>query len=126
MFGIKLPRFYPVFSWIQIEVTTKCNASCVYCPHYLCRSNWIKRDIPFDVMKFIEPALPTTGLVYLQGWGEPLLYPDLWKMIDFLKKRNVLMFGYFLGVYITNPYANKEVGRLLDLFLAAGEIEKKR
>ena len=87
MFGIKLPRFYPVFSWIQIEVTTKCNASCVYCPHYLCRSNWIKRDVPFDVMKFIEPALPTTGLVYLQGWGEPLLYPDLWKMIDFLKKK---------------------------------------
>ena len=125
MFRIRLPRFYPVFSWIQIEVTTKCNASCVYCPHYLCRSSWIKRDISFEIMKFIEPALPTTDLVYLQGWGEPLLYPDLWKMIEFLKKRNVRIGLTSNGTLITREIARRLVEAEVDIiaFSLAGTDE---
>ena len=69
-------------------------------------------------LEFHEP-------VAAKPWGNGVLAEGA-ILANFLKKRNVLMFGYFLGVYITNPYANKEVGRLLDLFLAAGEIEKKK
>ncbi|WP_457572446.1 radical SAM/SPASM domain-containing protein [Desulfovulcanus sp.] len=115
MFKIRLPRFYPVFSWIQIEVTTKCNASCLYCPHYLCRSNWINREVSLKIMEFIEPALPTTDLVYLQGWGEPLLYPDLWKMIDFLKKRGVRVGLTSNGTLITREIARRLVETEVDI-----------
>ena len=33
----------------------------------------------------IEPSFPKTGLVFLQGWGEPLLHPGLWEMVSRVK-----------------------------------------
>jgi MoaA/NifB/PqqE/SkfB family radical SAM enzyme len=66
-------------------------------------------------MKFIEPALPTTDLVYLQGWGEPLLYPDLWKMIEFLKKRNVRIGLTSNGTLITREIARRLVEAGVDI-----------
>jgi MoaA/NifB/PqqE/SkfB family radical SAM enzyme len=37
--------------------------------------------MPFDTFERILPALAKTELVFLQGWGEPLLNPDFLKMV---------------------------------------------
>ncbi len=66
--------------WIQIEVTSRCNAACVYCPRTVYRENWRDRDISLETFARITPSLHKIGLVYLQGWGEPLLHPHFFEL----------------------------------------------
>lgn len=66
----------PRFDWLQIEVTSHCNAACRYCPHTLYRSHWQSRHLPPAVFHRLLPIFRKVNLVYLQGWGEPLLHPD--------------------------------------------------
>lgn len=75
-----------IWDWIQIEVTSFCNASCRYCPHTTYKTVWINRHLEFELYKTLEQHLHKTELVYLQGWGEPFLNPQIFDMIDFAKK----------------------------------------
>jgi MoaA/NifB/PqqE/SkfB family radical SAM enzyme len=67
--------------WIQIEVSSRCNGRCCYCPvgHFRGR----RRDIlmPMEVFERLEPFFPSADLIFLQGWGEPLLHPRFWEMV---------------------------------------------
>nr|NJM02855.1 radical SAM protein [Desulfobacula sp.] len=74
----------PELDWIQVEVTSRCNAACVYCPQPLIGH---KRHMPLGLFKTLLPFLRYTDLVYLQGWGEPLLNPDLFSMIRACKAK---------------------------------------
>jgi len=78
---------YPHLDWIQIGVTSRCNASCVYCPQWTMRKVWKGEDMPLSVFKKLSPAFSRTGLVYLQGWGEPLLHPEFFEMLGLVKKK---------------------------------------
>jgi MoaA/NifB/PqqE/SkfB family radical SAM enzyme len=69
----------PQTAWIQVEVTTRCHAACIYCPRTAYRSVWHDRLLPLDAFKCLLPALKKTRLVHLQGWGEPFLHPDFFK-----------------------------------------------
>jgi len=73
--------FFPRLDWLQIEVTTHCNAGCAYCPHTLYQSSWQSRHLSLAVFERLLPALQKIDLVYLQGWGEPLLHPDFFTMV---------------------------------------------
>jgi MoaA/NifB/PqqE/SkfB family radical SAM enzyme len=70
----------PVFDWIQVEVTTHCNAACTYCPHTVYRNSWASRHLPLQAFKKLIPAFSRTRMVHLQGWGEPFLNPDSFAM----------------------------------------------
>jgi MoaA/NifB/PqqE/SkfB family radical SAM enzyme len=75
----------PELDWIQVEVTSRCNAACIYCPQPLLHK---KVDMSFELFKHILPFIRYTDLVYLQGWGEPLLNPDLFSMLQACKEKN--------------------------------------
>ncbi|MEW6659459.1 MAG: radical SAM protein [Thermodesulfobacteriota bacterium] len=75
----------PRWDWIQVEVTTCCNASCFYCPRTVYRDRWPNRHLSLETFKRLLPAFSQTGLVYLQGWGEPLLNPDFFAMAALAK-----------------------------------------
>ena len=75
----------PELDWVQVEVTSRCNAACIYCPQPLL---YRKQHMPFSLFKQLLPYLGYTNLVYLQGWGEPLLNPDLFDMIHACKGKN--------------------------------------
>lgn len=72
--------------WMQIEVTTRCNASCHYCPRTTYRNCWDNRDLSFENFKTLLPVIAYTKMVHLQGWGEPFLHPHLFEMIALAKK----------------------------------------
>lgn len=78
--------FLPHLDWLQVEITSRCNAACFYCPRTLYGSAWQNRHLALDVYKKLLPALKYTGLAYLQGWGEPFLHPDFLTMVDLAKK----------------------------------------
>ena len=72
---------------IQIEVSTKCQLRCCYCPRTLLKDRWRSEDISWDNFARLLPYVGKAGLVHLQGWGEPLLHPDIWKMARAIKEK---------------------------------------
>ena len=98
----------PELDWIQVEVTSRCNAACIYCPQPLF---YRKQHMPFRLFKQLLPYLGYTNLVYLQGWGEPLLNTDLFAMIRACKAK-----GKRVG-FTTNGMllSDETIRRLIDL-----------
>jgi MoaA/NifB/PqqE/SkfB family radical SAM enzyme len=79
------PRPCPRWDWIQVEVTSDCNAACEYCPRTAYRDRWTSRTLPLETFRGLQPFLNRAAMVHLQGWGEPLLHPDFFTLIDLAK-----------------------------------------
>lgn len=96
---------------IQIEITSRCLMRCVFCPNKTVGPQWQHGDLPWeDFRDHIGPHLSRFDLVYLQGWGEPLLHPHLWDMIRTCKSA-----GCRAGFTTCGGLLNEENGqRLLD------------
>jgi len=62
---------------LQVEVTTRCTRSCVVCPRSALAERWRQLDLDAEAWRRITPDLEVFEHVHLQGWGEPLLHPDL-------------------------------------------------
>jgi MoaA/NifB/PqqE/SkfB family radical SAM enzyme len=75
----------PRTAWTQVEVTTRCNAACIYCPRTAYRDAWQDRSLSLDAFRGLLPALRKTRLVHLQGWGEPFLHPDFFTLVALAK-----------------------------------------
>jgi len=72
---------------IQVEVSTKCQLKCGFCPRTLFKDRWRSEDISWDHFVRILPYAGKVELVHLQGWGEPLLHPGIWKMATAIKEK---------------------------------------
>ncbi|QGP93916.1 Coenzyme PQQ synthesis protein E [Neomoorella glycerini] len=73
---------------LQLEVTSRCQLECSFCPHTLLQDGWYDTDIRWDVFeRYIVPYLRQVGLIYFQGWGEPLLHPRLFDMLQLAKEQ---------------------------------------
>ena len=65
---------------VQFEVTGACNLRCRMClVRYAPPLNKIEGSLPFELFKRVVDALPELRKVTLQGLGEPLLAPDLFR-----------------------------------------------
>jgi len=78
---------YPGLDWIQVGITTRCNAGCIYCPNPVFRKKDSGRHMSMQVFNGLSSAFPRAGLVYLQGWGEPLMHPEFMCMLKMVKNR---------------------------------------
>lgn len=79
------------FDWIQLEVSSCCNASCVYCPHTVYNKTWSNQRLPLSTFKVLLPVLANAKLVFLQGWGEPFLNPDIFDMVALAKEAGCMV-----------------------------------
>lgn len=79
----------PIFA--QIEPTTYCNCRCIMCGRtYMLKKGDLKPEhMKFKDFKKIMLKMPYCETVHLQGHGEPLFNPDLFKMVRFCKKREI-------------------------------------
>jgi MoaA/NifB/PqqE/SkfB family radical SAM enzyme len=80
--GLTLPRL----DWIQVEVSSHCNALCTYCPRTVHRKAWLNRTMPLRDFARLAPAFARAGMVHLQGWGEPFLNAEILAMIGVAKR----------------------------------------
>ncbi len=101
------------FEAFQIEVTSRCNLRCVMCPVTLLADRWPALDLPWESFQRIARAFEKTKWVYLQGWGEPLLHPQLFDMIGVAKSAGCRVGFTTNGTRLTLKTAD----RLLDLGL---------
>lgn len=79
---------YP--SLIHVEVTNRCNLNCKMCGRTLMSLKG-KSDLSFDLyVKIIDQASRMgTEMIILHSWGEPLLHPDIDKMIFYASQRGL-------------------------------------
>jgi radical SAM protein with 4Fe4S-binding SPASM domain len=86
----KLYRVDRVPIHLDVELTTRCNLGCEFCP--LFNNNIPNIDMPFEIVtkiidEFAEKGGCSLKLVYL---GEPLLHKDLPKVIKYAKDKGII------------------------------------
>ncbi len=70
-----------------IETTTRCNLACPMCAR--CAPGWQGGfgDMDLALFERLDESLRHAEAVILNGMGEPLLHPDLGRMIRYVKQR---------------------------------------
>ena len=105
----EMPAQSRLFGVIQIEVTSRCSTGCVFCPHDALAGDWVEGDMSLSLYReSIVPYLGLFELVYLQGWGEPMLHQGLWKMLEMAQEK-----GCKTGFTTNGAYLEDEQNRLL-------------
>jgi MoaA/NifB/PqqE/SkfB family radical SAM enzyme len=129
---MKLPCFdwsswtLPRTAWIQVEVTTRCNAACIYCPRTAYRDAWHDRSLSPATFRRLLPALKKTRLVHLQGWGEPFLHPDFFTLTAMAKEAGCRVSTTTNGMLLNAEKLLQVVASGLDLiaFSLTGLMER--
>src|SRR3989304_4556679 len=70
----------------QIEITNKCNFTCPMCPREIMDVPLTNMD--FGLFKEVVRKLSGVKDFILTGWGEPLLHPNFFEMVDFVASIN--------------------------------------
>jgi len=73
------------WDWLQVEVSSQCHAACIYCPTAIYRKENSNRLMSLETFHRLLPDFARARLVYLQGWGEPLLNPNFFEMVRLTK-----------------------------------------
>lgn len=115
----------PSLDWVQVEVTACCNAACTYCPRTVYQKAWQAQHMPLDLFRRLIPAFRKAELVYLQGWGEPLLHPHFFEMARIAKECGRLVGTTTNGMLCTDDAAEQMVGEGLNVvaFSLAGTTD---
>jgi MoaA/NifB/PqqE/SkfB family radical SAM enzyme len=102
------------FIAFQIEPTSKCQLKCVMCPRTAFSDEWVSGDMPLSVYKKISRYFHLVDNVHLQGWGEPLLHPELFDMIQIAKAENCKASLTTNGVLLTQNMSEEFIKKGLD------------
>ncbi|MDI6890283.1 MAG: radical SAM protein [Thermodesulfovibrionales bacterium] len=76
------------FIAFQIEPTSRCQLKCIMCPRTVFSEEWENGDMPLSVYERISRHFYLVDNVHLQGWGEPLLHPNIFDMIQIAKEKH--------------------------------------
>lgn len=91
---------------LYIEPTTRCNLECRMC--YQSTLERPKLDLSFNDFLKILYHFPYLQDLQLQGIGEPLLNPDIFRMVEYAKSRRIRV-GLFTNVTIINSGIAKNI-----------------
>lgn len=90
-FESKENKIFP--SMVQLMINNTCNLSCSHCPHstYIMNENYEKKYMAWNLFKKVvdETSNYSNSSIRLFGWGEPLLHPNLSKMVEYINSKNI-------------------------------------
>ncbi len=77
-------------STIMLELTNHCNLACTTCPReYAYGKTMDKGNMAVaEAYKIIDETWPYLDSIGLTGMGEPFLYPEIEKIVDYIRKKN--------------------------------------
>jgi radical SAM protein with 4Fe4S-binding SPASM domain len=97
-------------SELQIEVTGACNLRCKMClVSYRPEIGRSEGALSFETVRELVDGNPNLRRVTLQGLGEPLLAPDLFRMIEHASRRGIRMGFNTNGMLLTAARAERLV-----------------
>ncbi len=108
IFYMAKSTYTPKLTSIQFEVTNKCNLKCKMCPV----NNGMKRKkglMEFTLFKKIIDENPKIDFALMSNWGEPLLHPKIFEMLEYAKKRKIRTFITTNAVLLDNDEKMKKL-----------------
>lgn len=100
---------------LQIEPTSRCNLNCTTCVKYDYQSIWQENDLDLPLYQKILSDLPqSVKSIHLQGWGDPLLHPDIIDFVDQAKKKQLLVSFTTSGTTMSYELAHRLIECGLD------------
>ncbi len=107
-----------LLSWpltVHIEVTKRCNASCVMCGRLFSSTKKSQyrhkeveyKDMPFKIFKKVIQFFPHIHTLGLFGWGEPLVNKSFIQMLEFVKKYKVMTVFTTNGMLLDEKFVEK-------------------
>lgn len=109
-----LPTALSVPTMLQLEPTNKCNLKCGMCHRNFMPLSKIGELDFSDFRKIADPLFPYLEQVWLQGLGEPFLCKDIFKMIRYLKGRNVFVNTVTNATLLTHDVCKRIISSGLD------------
>lgn len=79
----------PLPTFVEIEPTTRCNATCGTCSRNHLADENLKNDLSMDTMRKILDTLPDLTAIRLIGLGEVFLNPQIENILRLLKERSI-------------------------------------
>jgi radical SAM protein with 4Fe4S-binding SPASM domain len=105
----------PLPTELQLEVTGACNLACKMClVRYRPKLGKAQGAMCFHTFRAIVDDLPELGKITLQGLGEPLLAPDLFRMIEYAGEREIRIGFNTNGTLLTPSRSERLVRAGLD------------
>src|SRR5215212_6274267 len=98
---------------VYLEVTNRCNLRCRTCPQFFGMAERF-HDLTWERFLAITDQLPALRRAVLHGIGEPLLNPDLGRMIRHLKARGAYVLFNSNGLRLHGRRAHELVESGLD------------
>jgi molybdenum cofactor biosynthesis enzyme MoaA len=106
MLGKKL-KLWPLT--LQIEPTSLCNFSCVYCTQhagkkhrFLCKEEAPSGNMSLESFRKILDKYPSAYLLQLQGQGEPLINKEFEAMVREARSRGIIVFTITNGAMLSS------------------------
>ena len=103
------------FACLQVEVTSRCPAGCIYCPHTTMKAVWQPRDMTLETFGRLWPAMRSSTRVHLQGWGEPLIHPAFFEMVALARRAGCRVSTTTCGLHMNAELAGKIVDSGIDI-----------
>jgi len=103
----------PMIIGIQFESTNLCNLKCLMCPVNTVMKRK-KNIISFDLFKKTLDQFTWLEYIMLQNWGEPLLHPRIFDMINYAKRKGIKVFMYTNGTLLTHEKMIKLIDSRID------------
>jgi MoaA/NifB/PqqE/SkfB family radical SAM enzyme len=102
------------FLAFQIEPTSRCQLKCVMCPRTVFSDEWVNGDMPLPAYTNISRYFHLVKYVHLQGWGEPLLHPELPAMVAIAKAEHCKVSLTTNGILLTQNMSEELIRKGLD------------
>jgi MoaA/NifB/PqqE/SkfB family radical SAM enzyme len=113
----------PYPSYIEIEVTTRCNLRCILCE----RTYWDEpnKDMSFEEFKMIGDQFPRLKWIGLTGIGESFINKDFIKMLRYVKERNIFVEIYDTFFFIDEKISNELIDLGIDIIFVSLDAATK-
>ena len=109
------PTDPPLPTELQVEVTGACNLACRMClVRYRPKLGKTEGAMCFHTFKGLVDELPALEKVTLQGLGEPLLAPDLFRMVEYAAGRGIRIGFNTNGTFLTRDKSERLIFAGLD------------
>jgi len=118
--GYRLIPLLPDVKRVYIEVTTKCNFSCITC----IRSSWqdelshMEWETFETIVKNLK-ELPNLESVHFGGFGEPLMHPKIFDMLKAVKALGLKVEMITNGSYLSDETIQKLIDIELDIIFTS-------
>ena len=110
-------------AYFHLDISNSCNMNCLYCwfhsktaPDGEYTDKWKKQQIKLNTFKKLVDDLHElkTGLILFSGAGEPLTHPKIIEMVNYVKRKGIILQLFTNALLLDENYAKKFVDANLD------------